>query len=154
MSVNEENLALWLEALRSGKYEQTDSRLAVKYPDGPIRYCCLGVGCEVAGVERIDVTDDEGKPTGEYAFGKVQATDLAPLDFIEWLGLSPDATTGDVFIDWPDEYALLSRQEQDSILLTRDSMSCANMNDSFDMSFEQIADMLAYFGVRSSPRRP
>lgn len=37
---------LWVEALRSGKYKQGQSRL--KYTrDGKVKHCCLGVLCEV-----------------------------------------------------------------------------------------------------------
>jgi hypothetical protein len=46
---NKERLALWTDALRSDKYEQTTSKL--KDPDG---YCCLGVACEVAVANGLD----------------------------------------------------------------------------------------------------
>lgn len=36
--------ARWLEALRSGKYEQTIGTLHYKS-----RYCCLGVACKIQG---------------------------------------------------------------------------------------------------------
>lgn len=38
-----DNAKKWVAALRSGKYEQTNSQLM---KDG--KYCCLGVACEVA----------------------------------------------------------------------------------------------------------
>lgn len=38
----------WLEALRSGKYQQGYERLMA---DG--KYCCLGVACVVGGVEKV-----------------------------------------------------------------------------------------------------
>lgn len=36
----------WIEALRSGEYEQTDGYLKV-IADNETRYCCLGVLCEL-----------------------------------------------------------------------------------------------------------
>ena len=33
----------WLEALRSGEYERGGGYLRRKYPDGNVRYCCIGV---------------------------------------------------------------------------------------------------------------
>lgn len=36
----------WVEALRSGAYEQTDGELVYEYGDRPA-HCCLGVLCEV-----------------------------------------------------------------------------------------------------------
>jgi hypothetical protein len=46
----------WLAALRSGKYKQGKIRL--RYGDN---YCCLGIACEVAGMEPIisGIVDDE-----------------------------------------------------------------------------------------------
>ena len=43
---------IWVEALRSGKYQQTQGRLARELEDGSIGYCCLGVACEVLGAEK------------------------------------------------------------------------------------------------------
>lgn len=44
--MNKDNVRKWVAALRSGKYEQTTSFL---YDNG--RYCCLGVLCEIAGIQ-------------------------------------------------------------------------------------------------------
>lgn len=45
------NAKKWVEALRSGKYRQTKYQLAKRG-----RYCCLGVGCEVARANRVNIT--------------------------------------------------------------------------------------------------
>jgi hypothetical protein len=49
------NRATWLAALRSGEYQQ--GRYVLHRPsvkdDLPDEYCCLGVGAECAGVERL-----------------------------------------------------------------------------------------------------
>jgi hypothetical protein len=44
--MNKEIKARWLEALRSGKYEQ-----GTTYLKNGDKYCCLGVLCDVVGVE-------------------------------------------------------------------------------------------------------
>lgn len=49
MSMNPELKAKWVAALRSGEYEQITGSL--KEPDG---YCCLGVLCEVMGIDWSD----------------------------------------------------------------------------------------------------
>jgi hypothetical protein len=41
----------WLEALRSGNYHQGTGYLKREKNGGVIQYCCLGVLCEVAGLE-------------------------------------------------------------------------------------------------------
>lgn len=46
--MNQEIKAKWLEALRSGKYQQT--RKVLRDSNG---YCCLGVLCDVMGVEWV-----------------------------------------------------------------------------------------------------
>lgn len=45
--MNPEVKALWLEALRSGRYDQGVGNLKAGDPDNPA-YCCLGVLCELA----------------------------------------------------------------------------------------------------------
>lgn len=40
--------AIWIEALRSGEYEQAVGALR---QEDPIRFCCLGVLCDVLGTD-------------------------------------------------------------------------------------------------------
>lgn len=40
----------WLEALESGEYKQCKNYLKQDF-ENEIRYCCLGVGCELAGIK-------------------------------------------------------------------------------------------------------
>ena len=47
----------WIEALRSGRYEQTEGKL--RDGDG---FCCLGVLCDISGVSEWD---DTGRYDGE-----------------------------------------------------------------------------------------
>jgi len=54
---------LWVDALRSGKYEQTTGQLL---KDG--RYCCLGVACEVAMYHGVifEYDGENGDLTGNF----------------------------------------------------------------------------------------
>lgn len=45
--MNQEVKQLWVEALRSGKYEQ--GKYCLRTAEG--KYCCLGVLCEISGKE-------------------------------------------------------------------------------------------------------
>ena len=47
--MNQELKAKWLEALRSGNYQQGKGSLKVVLPDGPPVFCCLGVLADVMG---------------------------------------------------------------------------------------------------------
>lgn len=67
--------ALWVEALRSGEYEQTKERL--KRGNS---FCCLGVACEVAVAEGVVETYD-GSRTG------------LPPAVQAWLGVDHEGTT-------------------------------------------------------------
>lgn len=54
--------AKWLEALRSGRYQQGRSYLHTASPDGEDRFCCLGVLCDLAandGIVRTSVGHDD-----------------------------------------------------------------------------------------------
>lgn len=39
----------WIKALRSGKYKQGIEGLKIDFEPNGVRYCCLGVLCEVTG---------------------------------------------------------------------------------------------------------
>lgn len=44
----------WVEALESGDYNQGQGLLKQVVDEGKVQHCCLGVLCEVAGVEWIE----------------------------------------------------------------------------------------------------
>ena len=68
----------WVEALRSGKYEQVTG--ALRSGDG---FCCLGVACELAIESGVDIrrTDDY------HAYTRVVPNRLLPPVVGEWLRL-------------------------------------------------------------------
>lgn len=73
------NQKLWIEALRSGLYEQSGHALE-PYPQ---KYCCLGVACKVAEAHGVPVNYSEGKLLG----GNL----LVQEDVMNWLNLkTPD----------------------------------------------------------------
>jgi hypothetical protein len=69
--------ALWVKALRSGKYRQAQGRLRT---DGG--FCCLGVACEVAIADGVDV-----RRGGDVrAFTYDGAETALPPSVAGWLG--------------------------------------------------------------------
>lgn len=58
--MNEQIAKQWVAALRSGKYNQGQGFLCRIDPYGNKYHCCLGVLCEVLGVEgkKIDLEED------------------------------------------------------------------------------------------------
>lgn len=80
MTVNRAVAQKWVDALRSGEYQQTIGKLGrVDEATGERSYCCLGVLCEVAVADEVIppavVTDEDnleydsclGTPSGKVA---------------------------------------------------------------------------------------
>lgn len=115
-----EHRKLWVEALRSGKYTQCKNMLC----NGK-GHCCLGVACEVAIENGLEVKKQEGydseegfNPTpGEFYYDMDSETLPGPVR--NWLGLSSNCGT---LISGP-----------------RDLTVC---NDNLEMSFDKIADLI------------
>lgn len=78
---------LWVDALRSGQYEQGQEYLHVGG-----EYCCLGVLCDIYSKETNrggwERTLHEGR---EYEF--LSETSVLPYDVMVWAGISPDNNT-------------------------------------------------------------
>jgi|SRR5688572_18258861 len=130
---NPERVALLVAALRSGDYEQVQGRLAVTVAtkDGveQWKYCCLGVACEVAianGVEvPVAMLQNPGAPfvLRSYDNGIVSL----PRQVGDWFGFSSDDPMIDVNVDSDPSFPLRN-------------VSATHANDSIGLSFAQIAD--------------
>ena len=73
-----ENAQKWIDALRSGEYQQSTSRLRTGDT-----YCCLGVACELHRQAR----DDKWDASYGEAFTYLEAGAVLPDEVIHWLGL-------------------------------------------------------------------
>jgi hypothetical protein len=78
MGMNIENVDKWLDALESGAYQQCRGRLR-----GGDRFCCLGVGCDVSGIDRW-VNDPGWESKGMY----LGHGGLMPPEVMEWFGIT------------------------------------------------------------------
>lgn len=78
--------AKWLEALRSGRYDQTTGQLR----DGNC-FCCLGVLCDVFDPEAWDIGGIGDVPEWSYGEGHDQRSEVAvlPQNFRITYGISP-----------------------------------------------------------------
>lgn len=75
------NRAKWVAALRSGEYEQTDGALHDQRG-----FCCLGVACEVIGVEWVQTILD-----GRIAYSANGETTVLPKAVQDAFGLNDDS---------------------------------------------------------------
>lgn len=82
MSMDPELKKKWVEALRSGDYEQGETRL---YTGSTNQFCCLGVLCKVVGLEigdygnvivGADPSDDDYAPIYPIVGKREVAADL------------------------------------------------------------------------------
>lgn len=136
--MNTTHLKLWSDELRSGKYLQGTGQLWTieQAEDGPIEHaCCLAVGCVAAGIPR------EGE---QFVSVNHKFYSLPPAEFANWLDLdTPPGTTETTAValslDVPEWL-------QDPNGSTRYEL--AVLNDSGEFTFDQIADLIDYFGVR------
>jgi hypothetical protein len=92
-----EHRKLWVEALRSGKYQQ--ARAQLHDDDGAM--CCLGVACDVSGLDEW-----QGRYGGLYYGGKYA---VLPAPVKHWLGLRDN--TGE-FGPNLNDYSLANRNDK------------------------------------------
>lgn len=125
--------SLWVDALRSGEYEQGEGVLA---EDG--RYCCLGVLCEVAikdGVPLKRVDQGEHYMSTLYGVGINLESHILPSVVTDWAGLNSDNPLVSVVVFAGDE------EDIDVWLTYNEGMSLAEFNDNYG-TFEDIADQI------------
>jgi len=128
---NKKHIALWVAALRSGVYTQGKGYL--KNVKKHVTYCCLGVVCELAKTNGINVTeraydganyadDDSSSP---FSFnGSVY---LMPTEVADWLGLSRN----------PE----MMRELPSGVV---EEHSATFWNDETTLSFTEIADLIEF----------
>jgi hypothetical protein len=130
---------LWTEELRSGKYKQQSGYLNVKYPDGTVGHCCLGVLCELAVkagvvIKSHPIVEDHPNFDEYYRFGAPGQLDpsaaILPQEVVDWAFVEADQTTRDpVVLDASDPGPSYTS-------------TLAAVNDSGNYSFDQIADII------------
>lgn len=136
-SWNKENLKKLIDALRSGEFPQITGSLCDVTRDGEVKgYCCLGVASKISEVGNFDKTngvfvDTEGDDWG---------SSVLTHEVQKWLGVGQ----GDPYIYFGEPFKL-----RNYVVYSR--VSCTGMNDSWRLTFPQIADMLEYFVYNNLP---
>lgn len=82
--MNPEIKILWLDALKSGEYKQGRHALCKINKKGEKEYCCLGVLCEVAIKNGIDLRIEDHD--GEFSYDGNVA--YHPKKVADWSGLT------------------------------------------------------------------
>lgn len=128
--VDQEIKKRWIEALRSGRYEQGKSCLAREQPEGgEIAFCCLGVLCELSVEEGVAVRE---RVNGDRICYNGSICHL-PAEVRDWALVSSSQAAyfdpADVALHCPD------------VVTSRRHATLADLNDS-GASFRQIADLI------------
>jgi hypothetical protein len=153
MKMTLEDKSEWIAALRNGEYEQGHGALAKQAPDGQFRFCCLGVFCDLQakkGVIRKELVADRSGFDGVFMFcgGNYSAPGDRNYLVLPW-GLaeriSSSAANPRVLVKhlplWHRiKYKIITFREGPKEL--RHLVSLAYLNDSLELSFSQIADVL------------
>ncbi len=104
--MNQDVKAVWVEALRSGNFAQTNSQLiALDEEDTPNGYCCLGVIMEVRGCQK----DEDGQFVNTGRFDLLDETLLLPSSSSDFISPSLGKRWGIT----PDQQAKLARFNDD-----------------------------------------
>lgn len=110
--------ALWVNALRSGEYQQGYGYLKTVY-QGETRFCCLGVLCDLAIKAGVDVeVEEDSADTYSYTYDGENAR--LPRSVTEWAGVDNNPTVN---------------TKNQSYALTR-------VNDNLNYSFAKIANLI------------
>lgn len=122
MAINKKRLRLWLDALRSGDYQQGSGSLRPSQD----AYCCLGVLCDVYQRETGNGEFDVDRQ-GFFAAGEFDEA-CPPRAVLDWIGC--DDLDGD-FLVTPDEC-----DKKKNVVALNDGHFCEKR------SFAEIADLL------------
>lgn len=115
---NKKRVQLWVDALRSGKYKQARGRLETSGGE----YCCLGVACDVAIANGIDI-DRQVSKYGAVRYG--ETTSVLPRKVAAWFGFEESSPAVTVNEDFSAE------------------VTCVFLNDDLHYNFNQIADAVS-----------
>jgi hypothetical protein len=129
----------WIAALRSGEYQQGQHALAGPDRNGVMRYCCLGVLCEVM-LKHIQLEVDDSNAHKMY--GEEKAWETLPAEVTDAMSMD-----GCGRFCWFDKSAHINGKSD-----------LAELNDELDLTFSEIADVIEerrdYLVGRSELEKP
>ena len=126
--MNQEIKEKWIQALKSGEYEQCQGFLRIINTKGELEYCCLGVLCDIYAKENnIEWKDNMyGEEYSVLSTDIVECNEL-PEEVAAWAGCfkqDPSVIVKDTLLNHEDKYSL------------------TYLNDTLDMTFEQISNFI------------
>ena len=150
---NRENMIKWVKALQSDRFPQGQHRLATK--DLRVEeskqnwaYCCLGVACEVALEDGVDM-DVKGPYLFNGSYMSRKSYDNHSVDLPErvlgWLGLRlSDEDVALPTVDFLAEDRELLQLRGYDLLLCNERAAASFLNDALLYNFPQIAEAIKH----------
>lgn len=145
MRSNTENEENFLQMLRVTPLKQARARLVEAKEGRPVAACCLGVGMMMMpDTEVISISDS----LSQIRYNKRGFSLLPSKALAKWLGYDAAERPSEwnPTVDWPD--GLRTQGDMERYDADGELESYAEMNDSHQFTFAQIADVWAYFGVK------
>lgn len=127
--MNKDKIRLWVDALRSGQYKQTDGGLRRTVNDEK-RYCCLGVACDVAIKDGLDLKVREFGGSLYDEFGEDEDGGHLPIEVQQWLGVTTASP---------------------KVVFSGEVRELAVLNDDFKLDFNEIADLIEAEFLKEKP---
>ena len=147
VTVNKQHMRLWVEALESGEYQQGTGRLAkmirtdTDSSEWQVKYCCLGVACEVAIANGVPLSVQR-YGHGEEGFLTYDGQgDVLPQRVRAWLGLD----SGVPLFAGPTTYRSPGDADDPSMEVFYEDVDAVTANDVFEWDFNNIAAHLRDF---------
>jgi hypothetical protein len=127
----------WYDALESGEYRRTTGTLTKVTPDGkPKSFCCLGVACEIAGIDHEIYNASYDDDDWVRMYGEHQDDGHLPYEAQDWLGVC----SSDPRPNFPAGHAKFG-------------VSAAELNDA-GWTFKKIADAFRKYGIHPDDEAP
>jgi len=135
MNTNLKLIKEWIEALRSGKYTQGQSCLRSRGD----KFCCLGVLCDITSRKDWEVVVfDE-----EYSYYSILEEDsVLPESILNLLNLEERTLTFKISSENSKLLEILENYEEEDRVSELGYYDLAQLNDSWELDFSQIADIL------------
>lgn len=131
MTVNQERVKLLTDALRSDRFKQGRGTLARRRRDGQIEHCCLGVACEIARENGLELAVDWHRNNPDIAEYQDQQGNSSmgglPQGVLDWYGFSDPPRV------------LVQRVTDDLDVSGLIEHNAYHANDQLRLSFDQIA---------------
>ena len=126
---------LWVDALRSGEYKQTQAHLKNKQG-----YCCLGVLCDIAVknevVKESTIDDDPGYISSRNGIEYVENATL-PVEVVEWAAVA----SSNPEVNYDSRRPSCGDEDCEDCV-GQNEYDLSELNDSLNLSFAEIADLI------------